>query len=267
MTDKLHEPINESDLNVTRAMRKKSRRSFIVMTLSAAAGVAGWEWLTTRPKAAGLSSPLRRTLEFNGKLGESYFKEARLTPTFPREMAREPRLTGNEGLLTAIDPSTWQLQVKGGSETRTVTLDDIKRLPPVEMTTEHKCIEGWSTIVNWAGARFSDFAAAYNLATRNGTPPDIRNRPRDLVRYVALETPDGGYYVGMDMESALHPQTLLCYEMGGKPLSIEHGAPLRLVTTVKYGIKSIKRVGRVTFTDERPPDFWAERGYDWYAGL
>jgi DMSO/TMAO reductase YedYZ molybdopterin-dependent catalytic subunit len=267
MTDKLHEPINESDLNVTRAMRKKSRRSFIVMTLSAAAGVAGWEWLTTRPKAAGLSSPLRRTLEFNGKLGESYFKEARLTPTFPREMAREPRLTGNEGLLTAIDPSTWQLQVKGGSETRTVTLDDIKRLPPVEMTTEHKCIEGWSTIVNWAGARFSDFAAAYNLATRNGTPPDIRNRPRDLVRYVALETPDGGYYVGMDMESALHPQTLLCYEMGGAPLSIEHGAPLRLVTTVKYGIKSIKRIGTITFTDERPPDFWAERGYDWYAGL
>ena len=267
MTNKLHEPINADDLNAMLAMRKKSRRSFIVMTLSAAAGVAGWEWLTTRPKAGGLSSPLRRTLEFNEKLGESYFKEARLTPTFPREMAREPRLTGNEGLLTAIDPSTWQLQVKGGSETRTVTLDDIKRLPRVEMTTEHKCIEGWSAIVNWAGARFSDFAAAYNLATRDGTPPDIRNRPSDLIRYVGLETPDGGYYVGMDMESALHLQTLLCYEMNGKPLAIEHGAPLRLVTTVKYGIKSIKRIGRITFTDERPPDFWAERGYDWYAGL
>jgi DMSO/TMAO reductase YedYZ molybdopterin-dependent catalytic subunit len=248
-------------------MRKKSRRSFIVMTLGAAAGVAGWEWLKTRPKAGDLSYPLRRTLEFNERLGESYFKEARLTPTFPHELAREPRLTGNEGLLTEIDPSTWQLQVKGGSETRTVTLDDIKQLPRVEMTTEHKCIEGWSTIVTWAGARFSDFAAAYNLATRDGTPPDIRNRPRDLVRYVALETPDGGYYVGMDMESAMHPQTLLCYEMGGKPLAIEHGAPLRLVTTVKYGIKSIKRIGTITFTDERPPDFWAERGYDWYAGL
>ena len=71
----------------------------------------------------------------------------------------------------------------------------------------------------------------------------------------------------MDMPSALHPQTLLCYEMNGKSLSMEHGAPLRLVTTVKYGIKSIKRIGRIAFTDERPPDFWAERGYDWYAGL
>jgi DMSO/TMAO reductase YedYZ molybdopterin-dependent catalytic subunit len=68
------------------------------------------------------------------------------------------------------------------------------------------------------------------------------------------------------MQSALHPQTLLCYEMNGQPLPVEHGGPLRLVTTVKYGIKSIKRIGRITFIDERPPDFWAERGYDWYAG-
>jgi len=54
--------------------------------------------------------------------------------------------------------------------------------------------------------------------------------------------------------------------MNGEPLSLDHGAPLRLVTTVKYGIKSIKRIGTIVFTGERPPDFWAERGYDWYAG-
>jgi len=39
-----------------------------------------------------------------------------------------------------------------------------------------------------------------------------------------------------------------------------------LVITVKYGIKSIKRIGTIRFTDRRPPDYWAERGYDWYAG-
>jgi len=139
-------------------------------------------------------------------------------------------------------------------------------LPRVEMTTELKCIEGWSTIVTWAGARLADFAATYQPATRQGTAPDVRNRPDELVRYVSLVTPDGGYYVGMDMESALHTQTLLCYEMNGQPLSMEHGAPLRLVTPVKYGIKHIKRVGRISFTDKRPADFWAERGYDWYSG-
>jgi hypothetical protein len=135
-----------------------------------------------------------------------------------------------------------------------------------KMTTELKCIEGWSVIVTWAGARLSDFATAYNLGTRTVMAPDPHN-PRDLVRYVGLGTPDGGYYVGLDMPSALHPQTLLCYEMNGAPLPLEHGGPLRLVTTVKYGIKSLKRIGTITFGDERPADFWAERGYDWYAGL
>jgi DMSO/TMAO reductase YedYZ molybdopterin-dependent catalytic subunit len=47
---------------------------------------------------------------------------------------------------------------------------------------------------------------------------------------------------------------------------MEHGAPLRLATATKYGIKQIKRIGRIEFTDVRPKDFWAERGYDWYAG-
>ena len=61
-------------------------------------------------------------------------------------------------------------------------------------------------------------------------------------------------------------RTLLCYEMNNQPLALEHGAPLRLVTPLKYGIKHIKRIGKITFTDQRPADFWAERGYDWYAG-
>ncbi len=147
-----------------------------------------------------------------------------------------------------------------------MTLDDIKRLPRYEMTTELKCIEGWSTVVNWAGARLSDFMEQYQPATRDRSAPDVRNRPDALVRYVSLETPDAGYYVGLDMPSALHPQTLLCYEMNGQPLAAEHGAPLRLVTPLKYGIKHLKRIGKISFTDTRPADFWAEQGYDWYSG-
>ncbi|MBA4183156.1 MAG: molybdopterin-dependent oxidoreductase [Acidobacteria bacterium] len=146
-----------------------------------------------------------------------------------------------------------------------LTLDDIKSLPRIEMTTELKCIEGWSTIVNWTGARFSDFITRFPPATRNGSQPDL-SRADDFVRYVSMVTPDGGYYVGMDMPSILHPQTLLAYEMNGEPLTLPHGAPLRLVTPTKYGIKQIKRIGRISFTDERPSDYWAERGYDWYSG-
>ena len=84
---------------------------------------------------------------------------------------------------------------------------------------------------------------------------------------MALETPDGDYYVGLDMASAMHPQTLLCYEMNGEALTSEHGAPLRLVIPVKYGVKNLKRIGKINFSDSRPRDYWAERGYDWYAGF
>jgi hypothetical protein len=84
---------------------------------------------------------------------------------------------------------------------------------------------------------------------------------------VGMETPGQEYYVGLDMRSALRSQTLLCYEMNGAPLAIENGAPLRLVIPTKYGIKNIKRIGTITYTDQRPADYWAEEGYDWYAGL
>ena len=113
-------------------------------------------------------------------------------------------------------------------------------------------------VVNWKGARLSDFIEKY---------PPVKDEAGLIPAYVGMETPDGAYYVGLDKASALHPQTLLCYEMNGKPLTPEHGAPLRLVIPVKYGIKNIKRIGVIRFTAERPKDYWAQQGYDWYAGL
>ncbi|RYG41768.1 molybdopterin-binding oxidoreductase, partial [bacterium] len=157
--------------------------------------------------------------------------------------------------------------IAGEDGAKEFTLAQIKALPRVEMTTELCCIEGWSTVVHWTGARFADFMAKYPPITRDGDDPDVAKHPENLAKYVSLVTPDGGYFVGLDMQSALHPQTLLCYEMNGEPLTLEHGAPLRLVIPVKYGIKNIKRIGTITYTDDRPKDYWAEEGYDWYAGL
>lgn len=146
-----------------------------------------------------------------------------------------------------------------------VSLKEIQALPRTEIVTELKCIEGWSTIVHWVGCRLLDFMKKYPPATKSGRPFDP-NRLDDLPEYVSMETPDAAYYVSLDMASALHPQTLLCYEMNGKPLELEHGAPLRLAIPVKYGIKNIKNIGKIKFTDERPRDYWGELGYDWYAG-
>lgn len=270
----------EHDANLSAEMSRKTRRSFIVGGAAALAAVGGWKWLRTRPEEGGIPWPLRRGLEFNERLAHAYFHPAHEVQTFPREEGRLPRPNGDIGLGGDFDPATWKLKVSGmyhtpltndnigGTEEAAVylTLEDIKRLPRVELMTQLKCIEGWADLGFWAGARLSDFMEQHPPATRGGVAPDVRRRPEELVRYVSLSTPDDGYYVGLDMASALHPQTLLVYEMGGKPLTPEHGAPLRLYIPVKYGIKSLKRIGTIRFTDERPADFWAEQGYDWYAG-
>jgi len=236
---------------------------------AALAGWAGGRWLTSRGEDGGLPWPLRRVLELDERVARAAFRPDRPAPRFSRTLARMPRVNGSIGLGPEIDPRSWRLRVvgpSGGPAARSLTLAEIRALPRVEMTNELKCIEGWSEVVHWAGARLSDLAAMTGSATRSGRRPDPERRPGDLLDYVALETPDSAYYVGLDMASALHPQTLLCYEMGGAPLLPEHGAPLRLAIPVKYGIKNLKRIGTIRFTDVRPPDFWAERGYDWYSG-
>jgi DMSO/TMAO reductase YedYZ molybdopterin-dependent catalytic subunit len=233
-------------------MRQLTRRSFLTGAAAAAAGLGGWTWLRTRPEEDGIPWPLRRVLRFNEGLARTAFRDGSEAPTFPADVAEEPRVNGRYGLAQAPDPRSWRLRVQGpGGRELNLRLDDVLRLPRVEHVTELKCIEGWSTVVRWAGVRFRDFAEHYRL-----------DAP-----YVGLETPDREYYVGLDAPAALHPQTLLCHEMNGEPLTAGHGAPLRLVIPVKYGIKNLKQIGTIRFAEDRPADYWAERGYDWYAGL
>ena len=249
---------------VRREARCLTRRSFTVGAGATVAGLAGWGWLQTRSKEGGIPWPFRRMLAFNEKLSRAYFREDRLSPTYSQDEAAEPRENGDIGLPDKVVEKDWRLKVAGSGTEEVLTLNAIKYLPRYEMITELKCIEGWSTVVGWAGARLADFIAQSPQASRSGRRPE--GKRTDLFDYVSLTTPDNGYYVGLDLASALHPQTLLCYEMNGQPLTTGHGAPLRLVIPLKYGIKNIKCIGAIRFTDRRPEDYWAERGYDWYAG-
>jgi DMSO/TMAO reductase YedYZ molybdopterin-dependent catalytic subunit len=263
----LTEPLEEDEAR--KQMSRRTRRGFLFGGGAAILGLLGWRWLSDETKT-GL---YKRAFEFNENVSRLFYSPRRLVPEFPlSEVTKPERANGAEGLGPEFDLSSWTLHVSGlagRSDDLVLSLDDIKRLPRTEMTTEFKCIEGWSTIVHWAGVRFSEFASAYLPRDRNGGKGDVVNRPQDLPRYVALSTPDEKYFVGWDIESMLHPQTLLAYEMNGEPLRPEHGAPLRLASPTKYGIKQIKRIGRIDFTDERPRDFWAQPayGYDWYSGL
>ena len=136
-------------------------------------------------------------------------------------------------------------------------MDDLLNLPRHELVTQFKCIEGWSEIVHWAGIRMADFMEAYPPALIDGREP----------KYIYMETPDGDYYTGYDLNVCRHPQTLLVTEMTGAPLTQYHGAPLRLHMPTKYGYKQIKRIGLISYTNRKPDDYWTKLGYDWYAGL
>jgi len=253
---------------VRRRMRQKTRRSFIGFGAAALAGFGTFEWIMSRREIDNVPWPIRKTLEVNEQLARDYFSTGRTAPK-PSDTRLENRINGDLGLASDFDPLKWQLQVAGLSaqdEPLTLSLDAIKRLPRVEMTTEFKCIEGWSIIVQWAGTRFTDFMQAYPPKTQSGDDFSLDD-PQDLPSYVSMATPDEGYYVGLEMESMLHPQTLLCYEQNHQPLTLDHGAPLRLVIPVKYGVKNIKRIGTIRYSNVRPPDYWAEQGYDWYIGL
>lgn len=258
----------QSEAAVLAEARRRSRRSFIGLGLAGLVGLGGWNWLISQPADEGIPRPLRKVLDANSGLTQAYFKETRLAPEFARSRAKAPRVNGRVGLAEELDPAAWRMRVQGygTDKIQEFTLADIKALPKVQMTTELKCIEGWSVVVHWAGARLSDFLARYPLASRSSQPADPMNPPADLAPYVGMRTPDELYYVGLDMASALHPQTLLCYEMNGEPLTAAHGAPLRLVTPLKYGIKHLKRIGTIAFADTRPKDYWAELGYDWDSG-
>lgn len=245
-------------------MFTRSRRGFLIGGAAALIGFFGWRWMDDETKA----DLLRRTFEFNEKVSQIFYRPSRLAKEFPPESITAARTNGDLGMPAKFEPASWTLSVgglAGRSDDLILSLEDIRSLPRTEMITEFKCIEGWSTIVHWAGVRFSDFASRYLPRTQDGSQPDVAGRPHDLLPYVALSTPDQKYYVGWDMPSILHPQTLLAYEMNGEPLKPEHGAPLRLASPTKYGIKQIKRIGRIEFTAVRPKDYWAESGYDWYS--
>jgi len=215
-----------------------------------------WQWLYAQPEVDGALKPLRKMLIQNEKIFKPLVSQNNLVKTYPVEKAeKKVRVNGWDGIETPLDPN-WKLRVvRKSGDTVYITLDEIKKLPKTEIVFDFKCVEGWNQITHWGGAKFSDFTKYYKLDSET------------QMEYVGMITPDKRYYVGIDMPSAVHPQTILCYEMNGKTLPLDQGYPLRLIIPVKYGVKHIKRIGSIFFSNTRPADFWAEQGYDYFLGL
>jgi hypothetical protein len=245
-----------------KQVNRRAWLSYTVFVLGGAFTFGGWKWLRHHAEepegiTGGLSQPARDVLNGNEKILRGIYGPHRLAKTYPESMAaKKVRTNGDIGITEEPDAANWRLEVaRSNGKTFQVSLDELKQLPKTSFTFNFKCIEGWDQISNWGGVRLSDFIAHYGLAAEAA------------MQYAGLSTPDEAYYVGIDMPSALHPQTILCYEVNGIPLPREHGYPLRLIIPVKYGIKNLKRIGRIFFSNSRPQDYWAERGYDYYSGL
>jgi len=213
--------------------------------------------LNHQPTEQGALRPLRKTLEANEKIFNSVFDSSKLSKVYTeKDAAKYVRVNGKIGMLKEVDTSNWRLQVlRGAGDTLKLTLADIEKLPKVHVIFDFKCIEGWSQVSHWAGVPLKTFMEYYHL------------NDKEQMKYIGLQTIDKKYYVGIDMPSALQSQTILCYEMNNKPLPMNQGYPLRLIIPVKYGVKHLKQIGTMYFSNEKPPDYWAERGYDYYAGL
>ncbi len=239
-----------------KKVRNRTIISFVVFFAMIGIAYYAWKWLYTQPEEAGALKPLRKVLDQNEEIFKPLVGQNNLVKTYPKEKAEKVvRVNGWDGIESPLD-SNWKLKlVRKNGDTVFITLDEIKKLPKTEIVFDFKCVEGWNQITHWGGVKFSDFAKYYKLDSET------------QMEYVGMITPDKGYYVGIDMPSAIHPQTILCYEMNGKALPLNQGFPLRLIIPVKYGVKHIKRIGTIYFSNTRPPDFWAEQGYDYFLGL
>ena len=198
------------------------------------AGLATSDWI---------SSKLFRT----GHLATT-FSDAALTPPdkFP--------INGYDVDDPEVDFAAWSLTVAGAvQKPGDYKLAQIQALPKITQNTRHVCVEGWDVIGRFGGVRLSDF---------------LQSVGADLsARFLSVECADD-YYETLDMATALHPQTLLCYEMYDQPLTREHGAPLRLSIPTKVGYKQAKYLTDLKVTHVLDKiGYWEDQGYSWFYGM
>jgi DMSO/TMAO reductase YedYZ molybdopterin-dependent catalytic subunit len=200
---------------------------------------------------------LKAGLGFSDWASGLLFRREHLAPTFAdSEVAPFNKFPINDYDVDdpEIDLSNWQLTVGGAvQKPGEYTLAQVQSLPKQIQNTRHVCVEGWDVIGNFGGARLSDFLKAIGADT--------------TARFVTVECADD-YYESLDMATALHPQTLLCYEMYGRPLTREHGAPLRLQIPTKIGYKQAKYLTSLKVTNVlHRVGYWEDQGYSEFYGL
>ena len=257
-------------------MAEHDRRGFVGRLLAGAGTLmlAGCNDLSQQPwvtsilgKVEDLTSAAQHLFAGTQSLAPEYSK-ADIAAVFRANGTLDPG-TAEYKTHAASNFRDWRISVKGLVERPlSLSLDDIKALPPRTQITRHDCVEGWSCIGEWTGAPLRLILAAA--------------KPKPEARYVvfycadpmtAEGDPSHFYYESLSLSEAGHPQTLLAYEMNGKPLEVAHGAPVRVRAERQLGYKQPKYVQSIELVSDYSHigvgkgGYWEDLGYTWYGGI
>ncbi len=148
------------------------------------------------------------------------------------------------------------------------SLSDLRAMPSRTQITRHDCVEGWSCIAKWQGVPLRQ------ILDEVGVKPAAR-----YVMFHCFDAIERGlsgevlYYESIDLIDARHPQTILAYASNDKPLPVANGAPLRLRVERQLGYKMAKYIRRIELVSEFSQfgqgrgSYWADQGYEWFAGI
>jgi DMSO/TMAO reductase YedYZ molybdopterin-dependent catalytic subunit len=192
------------------------------------------------------------------------FRPDQMSPLFRVNGTANPN-TADYNAMVANGFAEWRLQV-GGMVTRPLSLSlaQIRGIPARTQITRHDCVEGWSAIGQWHGPLLGTLLKA----------ADVRRDARYVVFSCADRLNGRPYYESIDLVDAFHPQTILAWAMNGHPLTVGHGAPLRLRVERQLGYKQAKYIMRIDAVASLAGfgggkgGFWEDvADYDWYAGI
>ena len=193
---------------------------------------------------------------WNDRVQGWIFDPARLAPEFPESAITMPfpfNAFYSMDEAPSVDAASYKLELGGlVRENRPWTLTELYALQPqVSQVTRHICVEGWSAIGKWSGVRFGDF---------------LRRIGADLTaKYVGFKCADK-YHSSIDMQTALHPQTLLAFRFADQILPAPFGFPMKLRIPTKLGFKNPKHIAAIFVTNEYPGGYWEDQGYNWFSG-
>ena len=192
---------------------------------------------------------------WNDGVQEWLFDPRRLAPEFPESRITTPfpfNAYYAENEVRIVDGTDYKLEVGGlVKEKKVWRLPELYALPQVSQVTRHICVEGWSAIGKWSGARFSDFLQRVGADTS--------------AKYVGFKCADD-YYTSIDMATALHPQTVMAFRYADQVLPPKYGFPWKLRIPTKLGFKNPKHVTALFVTNQNPGGYWEDKGYNWYSG-